>query len=446
MNNEISKFKKSLFELFPDLITDETGKNFLYSHNVNGIFGNNIKDFLNINKLLSNKNFLPYFKKNNFYIYCTDDSSEQYINKVKSWGFINIVNVQKGEEIFFEKTKKKQKTKKLVKLIQKNGKIYNVYDTVKQEEIKYTIKPQYKDFFMLKFDRATINPPYDGNLHLKILEAMPTIANSINNISPIEWLMNCYGSKDSSTFKELKLTDVKYAGLLKDIFENCDRSTLHMGLYKIDENAKYTPKDFITKFVTVDNKNFINQRFISDFINKIKNHKVFLEDKIKTGEINENTKWTIVVPKLVGNPGQKCYKLYTENSRWDKIFYKGVCNGITPSGNKKKLKNVKNYTIFDYIEFETENEAKNWCLSWNSNFLRFAQIIQSIDGNRRCKYTPYMEDYTKPWTDERYCEYFFGEKDEKGNYLPNPGGFISDTQAIPGSDWEIIINTMKGFK
>lgn len=112
MHNEISKFKKSLFEIFPDLITDEIGNNFLYSHNVNGIFGNSLKEFLNLNKLLSNKNFLYFFRKNNFYIYCTDEASEQYINKVKSWGFINIVDVQKGEEIFFEKTKKSKKNKK----------------------------------------------------------------------------------------------------------------------------------------------------------------------------------------------------------------------------------------------------------------------------------------------------------------------------------------------
>ena len=44
---------------------------------------------------------------------------------------------------------------------------------------------------------------------------------------------------------------------------------------------------------------------------------------------------------------------------------------------------------------------------------------------------PYMQDYTQPWDDKRFCE-FFGIT-----------GYIDDDNAEPGSEWEIILNTMK---
>ena len=42
----------------------------------------------------------------------------------------------------------------------------------------------------LKFDVAIMNPPYDGNLHLKILEKVIPIADKVVNISPARWLQD----------------------------------------------------------------------------------------------------------------------------------------------------------------------------------------------------------------------------------------------------------------
>ena len=46
----------------------------------------------------------------------------------------------------------------------------------------------------------------------------------------------------------------------------------------------------------------------------------------------------------------------------------------------------------------------------------------------------WLNDYTKPWTDKRLCKYF------------NITGYINDNKATPGSDWELILNTMEEFK
>lgn len=38
---------------------------------------------------------------------------------------------------------------------------------------------------MSKFDVAIMNPPYDGNLHLRILEKVIPIADKVISISPV---------------------------------------------------------------------------------------------------------------------------------------------------------------------------------------------------------------------------------------------------------------------
>lgn len=285
---------------------------------------------------------------------------------------------------------------------------------------------------MPKFDVAIMNPPYDGNLHLKILEKIIPIADKVVNISPIDWLMNPYGGSVYNQYKNLKFNSIENVGLIKNIFDGLDRSTYTGGIYTIDKNANITPDKFLYKFISTDFINYIDEKILSSIIKKTIDCDN-LENHIVSGEIDNKTKYTIVMPKLVGNPGEKTYKLYVKGSRWDKIFYKGLYKGKTASETKKKLKNVKNYTIFDYIEFDTKNEAENWIKSGETNFIKFMQIIQSVDANRRCSHTPYMDDYTQSWTDKRFCEYF------------GITGYISDTEAEPNSEWETILNTMKEY-
>ena len=306
------------------------------------------------------------------------------------------------------------------------------YKLTDEFQLEIDIKKYLEKNKMPKFDVAIMNPPYDGNLHLKILEKVIPIADKVVNISPIDWLMNPYGGSVYNQYKHLKFNTIENAGLIKNIF-NLDRASYTGGIYTIDKNANLTPDKFLYKFISTDFINYIDEKILSSIIKKTIDCDN-LENHIVSGEINDKTKYTIVMPKLVGNPGEKTYKLYVRGSRWDKIFYKGLYKGKTASETKKKLKNVKNYTIFDYIEFDTKNEAENWIKSGETNFIKFMQIIQSVDANRRCSHTPYMQDYTQPWTDKRFCEYF------------GITGYISDNEAEPNSEWETILNTMKDFK
>ena len=327
---------------------------------------------------------------------------------------------------------------KLIKSIAKNVCIIDHclpferdYKLTDAYQLEIDIKKYLEKNKMPKFDVAIMNPPYDGNLHLKILEKVIPIADKVVNISPIDWLMNPYGGSVYNQYKHLKFNTIENAGLIKNIF-NLDRASYTGGIYTIDKNANLTPDKFLYKFISTDFINYIDEKILSSIIKKTIDCDN-LENHIVSGEINDKTKYTIVMPKLVGNPGEKTYKLYVRGSRWDKIFYKGLYKGKTASETKKKLKNVKNYTIFDYIEFDTKNEAENWIKSGETNFIKFMQIIQSVDANRRCSHTPYMQDYTQPWTDKRFCEYF------------GITGYIDDEHAEPGSEWEIVLNTMNEY-
>ena len=52
-------------------------------------------------------------------------------------------------------------------------------------------------------------------------------------------------------------------------------------------------------------------------------------------------------------------------------------------------------------------------------------------GNADYSKIPYMIDYENAWTEKDFCHYF------------DITGYISDTEADNGSEWEIILNTMK---
>ena len=56
-----------------------------------------------------------------------------------------------------------------------------------------------------------------------------------------------------------------------------------------------------------------------------------------------------------------------------------------------------------------------------------------VDMHIHPEYLPYMPDYTQPWTDKRFCEYF------------EITGYIDDEHAEPDSEWETILNTMKEY-
>ena len=86
-----------------------------------------------------------------------------------------------------------------------------------------------------------------------------------------------------------------------------------------------------------------------------------------------------------------------------------------------------------HFEFDTEEERHNFYNCYASPFMKWTYTLWKTDNQNRLDKIPYFGDYTKPWTNARFCEYF------------GITGFVSDTEAEPGSEWETILETMKKY-
>ena len=268
---------------------------------------------------------------------------------------------------------------------------------------------------MPKFDVAIMNPPYDGNLHLKILEAVIPVADKVVNISP----SNCYTcnrlkfSTDipmydkfvKSIFSHCKSVDAISASSASEIFSIAQGTDLAISVY----DNTYTDENYVAdKFLKYDNKNL--EKSICDKILK-KCQRSHWETFKGAGSYILNTSH---VHGHVGN----------------KDFTNLLCMKYDDALKVKKTPDVRSCQF----RFATEDERKNFYNAYmNSKVIHWwnyqwkNQIILVL------KYIPYMQDYTQPWDDKRFCAYF------------GITGYISDTDAEPNSEWEIILNTMKEY-
>ena len=87
-----------------------------------------------------------------------------------------------------------------------------------------------------------------------------------------------------------------------------------------------------------------------------------------------------------------------------------------------------------YFKFNSEQEKMNFIDSLRTTFMNWFYYSFIVPGDyKEQNYLFRMTDYTQPWTDKRFCEYF------------GITGYIDDDHAEPGSEWEIILNTMKEY-
>lgn len=262
------------------------------------------------------------------------------------------------------------------------------------------------------YDICLMNPPYYRSLHLKFLERCSVIAKKTVSIQPLTWLQNIFTTKTD----KIHPTEVEFLGKVQKVFPTLGgKATYDVGIVSVD-NCSETDTDLRYKFIELYEGRFIDPQLLKSVKAKIQEYCIHsnLEDHIKSGVIGKDTKYCIVMPILVGNVGVKTDKFLCKDSkRWGRIFYRGKSEGKTPGEYKKKLRNVKNYSTFDYLEFDTETECRNWIESQYSDIMRFITIINYVDSNRHCRFVPYMDDYSGVWTDDRLAEFFGITEDER---------------------------------
>ena len=285
----------------------------------------------------------------------------------------------------------------------------------------------------MKFDVAIMNPPYDGNLHLKILEKVIPIADKVVNISPVSQLVNCV-----NTFKAGKNDTKKYFVGIGKHLKSCGKifsieealqiftgaritNPLAIQVYEISYNS-------IEECERVNSHNGMKAivKKVYDYSHDVDNRENHLESnkkdgyRIKFGRIGGGT-WTAFRPHTL--------------DAFKEVIYDGL---LTDGRPHWQMCSVNQYTkkteeLPESLPFTTKAEAQNFIDSYNTKFLKTCLGFLHVDMHIHPEYLPYMPDYTQPWTDKRFCEYF------------EITGYIDDEHAEPDSEWETILNTMKEY-
>ena len=278
----------------------------------------------------------------------------------------------------------------------------------------------------MKFDVAIMNPPYDGNLHLKILEKVIPVADKVVNISPIRWLQDPLAKyKKNSDYKKFENSISKK---IDDItFISTEESNKLFNILLLQPLAIYT----------ISNGGY-NYDFCTPLLKKIFD-KILLENnfsKLKISNYNDNLVNFVLINKMA--PPMKYGKpMFDALKTWcgyftNKVNKKGETYQMAKDNCKASVRGDINKDIA--IVFTTDKETINCYNAFCTKFARFCCMKSVVDIHVHQKFLPYMPDYTQPWTDKRFCEYF------------GITGYIDDEHAEPGSEWETILKTMEQYK
>ena len=249
----------------------------------------------------------------------------------------------------------------------------------------------------MPFNKIISNPPYDKNLHLKILSEVikENPEAEIVNLSPIRWLQDPLAEyKRGSDFK--KFEDVRKRIESLDVVSAKDAQALfssaqyeNLGIYHLTKNggAHLTPRPFISQAL-FDKVN------LPTYQGKYKS----LYDMRSPEGKPDYTKPFIKMSFAHGHVGADDW--YDIASR--KLE---VCTNKDITGGKK-------LTASFTFNFDTQEEAENFFAYCQTKF------VKACNGNVKTNIRwpgyaiPFMPTYTHPWTDEDLYDYFGLDEEE----------------------------------
>ena len=242
----------------------------------------------------------------------------------------------------------------------------------------------------MNFDHIIMNPPYDKNLHLKILQEAMKHSTDIVNLSPIRWLQDPLAEyKKGSDWKTYKDTREKI------------------------ENIEVVPKDDVFRFFNITNSEDLGIYHITknggwqNFDTKLLCKKCYdkIKDSLCTIDHNMKDGWRIRISSI-SNPNHRTGGL--NNLGKLLIFEDGMKDGKPWYDFYQKNKWSKTTPeITDSIRFNSKEDAENFIDSVeNTKFGRWYEGHIITDMNICNMNILWLGDYTNKWTDEMLYEYF----------------------------------------
>ena len=261
---------------------------------------------------------------------------------------------------------------------------YRLYARVEDKRTELIVKKLLPNVNIVKdmtmnFDHIIMNPPYDKNLHLKILSEAMKHSTDVVNLSP-----NFY-----EDYK--KLDGVPVASYI-DVIPRDEASILFGGIQlpfnlSIQHYVRgQEDKTLLTRFMSEDYKKFskiqFEKSFKDVFVSDYDGKGIFVPLKLMTATWDKNKDH--IVDKI---------GILVDGKTLDGTYYKDARNRNKdrPCGG---------------IKFDTLEEAKAFVSYTESSF--FIRWVKAFHTNSRYILSeyPFMPTYAHPWTDEMLYEYF----------------------------------------
>lgn len=236
----------------------------------------------------------------------------------------------------------------------------------------------------MHFDVAVQNPPYDRNLHLKILAEVLNHAEKVVNISPVRWLQDPfapystrsdYCKFEDSISKKIESLDVIPADKARELFDA--NMAMNLGIYVCGNGGyNYNHNDsLITKIVEKTLRNSWRPYNQKEFY---KRNCIQLKPyAINVGAINGDVH--IIMSKNYE------HQITVGLSARATVFNGG--SGIDAT----------------YFEFSTEEERKNFWACYNHKFMLWLISLWKVDPRIYANKIPYFGDYSHSWD---YTDFF----------------------------------------
>lgn len=274
---------------------------------------------------------------------------------------------------------------------------------------------------ILNLNKVLMNPPYDGSTHLKVLEKVLSATREINpncevvSIQPARWLEDPLAEyKQGSDYKKYKDTIINRLTRVKFIstYDACARFNIalngDLGIYVFTGDRSEDISCYVSSAENVVRK----------VLTKLT---TTLADKVETNKL-EGIRCEVkrLVPTVSSkDTGNAISRMQTSV----KLFYGPYTNGYDVNNlfwSEGRMKNQFTKAVGspfpNSIEFVDIATAANFIKSVTNNFYKNLIHLFKLDQNSPLSFLPYMEDYSKVWTDEDYCK-FFGLTDEEAEFM-----------------------------
>ena len=243
-----------------------------------------------------------------------------------------------------------------------------------------------------------MNPPYNGNLHLKILrEVINECEKSgedyeIVNLSPIRWLQDPLAEyKKNSDWN--KFSDIRKHIESVEVVPMKDASDMFGAIFNTDLGIYHiTPKGGC------------------DCKTLIKSNTHIVDACIKCGfpelvKYDENDERAFVSIRTITNLHRTtAYDIVSHNNG---IFIKGkTADGKPWREALYKTKTCNDDRVPLGIYFDMKEEAENFIKWSDTKTIKYFVKQLVVDQNIYTRFLPFMPTYTHPWTDEMLYKYF----------------------------------------